>query len=530
MPQDFATEARLALLAFEATERSEEESWIRRLREYRRGEQPVYLTDRQEEYLGLKAKKANYPYAHNICQLVIDVLVERLHVTGFDDIGTDRNVAESDAPAEGQSETPAKQLSEYAAEWWDANRMDAEQSDLYEAAIGDGDGYIIVDWEAEKQYPRWTINLASDGARGVRVYNDPETNEPAFATKEWVIDDPLSPEINGLKRLNIYYPGRIEKYISKPMGPVMDRRVGRMVEMASWVQWYDMADASGAPVWPLPWTEDGTLTGVPMGLPVVPFANPHDSEINDVIPIQDMLNKADIDLAAAADNAGFRVYWVTGVDAQKDDKGNERAINVGPGRLLRFSNPAAAFGAIEPAILDPIINVGSYWIQAAAGVTRTPQHLFQPFGGTPPSGESLKEQEAGLVAKAERRQRVFGNAWEDVVYLSARLWNTYRPADQIPITRLQTTWKPAETRNALIETQVAAAKDALGVPREALWSELGYDQQTIEEFKQNARPQSVTGGILDALMRQAQEGAQTPNAAPQQPITQTGANGQQPVA
>lgn len=475
MPVDFGTEARLAYLRWLANEDSAEQERVRTLRDYVNGVHPVYLTDRQKDFLGLKAKDADHLFSHNLCALVVASVVERLSVTGF-------------APAEAGQPDQESPLASAAMQWWETNRMDAGADELHEAACRDGEAYIIVSWHAASNMPQWSINQKFDGTQGVKVHADPDTGTPLFASKRWQTSDFGQSGQSGRTRLTLYFPDRVEKYISAsdPEAALSD---------LGWARW---TDNEGEP-WPIPWTD---VAGSPLGLPVIPFTNPGGSEIADLIPLQDMLNKSDLDLVAGADAAGFRVFWASGLKAQIDPStGEEKTVTVGPGRLLRMGDPQARMGAIDPVDLTRLIEGSQYWIEAAAGVTRTPQYLFQAQGADQPSGESLKMQEVGLLAKTERKQRVFGNAWENVVYLSRKLWNLYRMAEAIEEERLATQWKPAETRNEKEQLEAAQIKAGLGVPEEQIWAELGYDQTQIERFRemqaaQQAQQESVGSFLL----------------------------------
>jgi len=178
-------------------------------------------------------------------------------------------------------------------------------------------------------------------------------------------------------------------------------------------------------------------------------------------------------------------------------------LELSPAHLLRMSDPQARLGAIDPPDLNRMIEVSKYWIESAAGVTRTPQYLFQALGADQPSGESLKMQEVGLLAKVERKQRRFGNSWENVVYLSARLWNFYR-TDRIDIVRVQAEWADPRVQNEKELMESAQLKLALGIPEEQVWQEVGYDQQQIERFKAMKTESQETIG--SALLRQFERG------------------------
>jgi len=489
MPQDFALAAQVAYLRWLASEDAAEEQLTRTLRDYAGGQQPVYLTDRQKEFIGLKAPGRACLYAHNLCKLVIDVLAERLSVEGFEPV-----------KGKGQSTegtTGPVTLADWAAEWWEGNRADALQDEVHEAVLRDAESYIIVDWDAVEERPRWSLNLKTDGTQGVRVYRDPNTNAIRFASKRWQVYDPIDTANNGRTRVNLYYPDRVEKYISAK---------GSNDGIAG-TGWEPYRDLETEP-WPVPWVDS---QGKPLGCAVIEFANPGGSEIEALLPLQDMLNKSDLDLIACTDSAGFRILYVTGASAKIGADGKPEKIALSPGRLIEL--PAnAVVGAIEPTDPRLLIESCKYWIESIAGVSRTPQYLFQPPGGTPPSGESLKQQETGLVHKAERRQRVFGNAWEDVIYLSARLHNLYRPGDAVTIERVSAKWRSAkefvdplgedkqraETRQT--NANAALLEQQVGVSRDTLVKSLGYDPE-IERAQREAGSAELGDQLLSAFER-----------------------------
>ncbi len=482
MPQDFALTARIAYLQWLAEEDAAEEQQVRTLREYASGEHPTYLTDRQKEFLGLKSKDPDHLFAHNLCGLVIDSVVERLAVEEF-------------APADETVKAP--ELVKAVAGWWEGNRMDALQDQVYGAACRDAAAYVIVDWDPVEGRPRWTLNLKSDGTQGIKVYRDPNSGQVLYAAKRWQAYDLVDPSYNGRTRVTLYFPDRVEKYISAEKA---NPGLGGL-------RWEPFRDAPGEP-WPIPWT-DGQER--PLGLAVVEFPNPGGSEIDQALPLQDMLNKSDLDLVAAADSAGFRILWASGIVKEYDADGTEKAVTVGPGQMLKMTDPNAKLGAVEAADPASLIKTCKYWVEATAGVTRTPQYLFQALGGDQPSGESLKEQEVGLEYKVERRQRLFGNAWEDVIYLSRKLHNLYRPGEALDeAVRLQAQWKSAkividqatedkqtaETRQ--INASAALVEQQVGVSQQSLIESLGYDPE-VEKTQRGADSAELGEQVLTAF-------------------------------
>jgi len=487
MPIDYTVEARIAYLSWLANEDSAEEAWVRVLRDYADGEHPTYLTDRQEEFIGLKAKDASHLYAHNLCGLVIANVVERMHVNGFQPVDSN--------DAAGQA------LAEIAVAWWDANRMDANQDDLHEYACRDAEGYIIVEWDDADMLPRWTINQKFDGTQGVKLYRDPSTNEVLFAAKRWQEYDPFSiGATGGRTRCTVYFDNRVERWISTKDGK--PRRVQvRGVEFVDTI-WEEYRGPNGTDPWPIWWTEDGTPNSEPLGIAVIGFENPGGSEISQMISLQDALNKADLDLLAAEDMAGFRILWAAGLNAVIDTDDNEKDMTIASGKLVRFQDPNSRLDAIEPVDMPKMIAGSHYWIESIAGVTRTPQYLLRAMGADQPSGESLKEQEVGLEAKCKRKQRVWGNSYEDVMLLSAKLHNRYRPGESVELARLQTQWASVEVRNESEDLDSAEKAQNVGVAQEIIWERfLGMDAEQVQRNKElKAEEQAATQSPVERFL------------------------------
>jgi len=478
MAINYTEVARLAYLTWLASEDAAEESWVRTLRDYAGGAHPIYLTERQQQFIGLKGKDAAHLYAHNLCSLVIATVVERLGVTGFAPKGVKRGE---------KVESP---LIAAVDEWWEANRMDAAEDELYEAALRDGEAYIIVDWQDGQPY--WAVNYRFDGTQGVKLHEDPSTGRAVFASKRWQTYDPLEPKNSGLTRMTLYFPDRVEKYIQRREGDPIDNKVDGELMRLNWRTWRDRDDEP----WPLPWVDSG---GEPLGLAVIAFRNPGGSEIGDVVALQDALNKSDLDLVAAQDAAGFRILYVSGVEADFDKDGNEKVLTVEPSRLVRLTDAQARLGAIDPADLTRMIATCTYWIESIGAQSRTPHYLLHAQTGDQPSGESLKQQETGLVDKSRRKQKIFGNAWEDVLYLSRKLHDLYGDGE-LPEERIQTQWRSVRSRDEREVWDVAQAKQAAGVDQETTWIEAGYDADQVQLIKDRKEAERQAQGNLGELL------------------------------
>lgn len=242
---------------------------------------------------------------------------------------------------------------------------------------------------------------------------------------------------------------------------------------------WELRAVDGEP-WPLPHS-----FGV---VPVVELVNDADldnrgrSDVAGVLPLQDALNKLYMDLLVASEFGAFRQRWATGIDIP---------VNPETGRPLEPFKPAvdriwativadAKFGDFEQTQLAGIISAIETTIQHIASTTRTPPHYLLGQMGTFPSGEALRSVETGLVAKAKRRMRDFGEAWEEVMRLA------FRAAGDMARGRYAeagTIWRDPENRTESQHVDALVKLRALNVPNEQLWADVGYSPEEIERFK-----------------------------------------------
>lgn len=459
------TDLQIAYLRALANEDSAGADWVRVLRDYFDGNHPTFVPERVKEFIGLKAKDAKHLFQQNLCQLVVAEAAGRLRVQGFSRAGTTPTNA---------SEEEQDALLMLALDWWDANKMPAKQDELFEASLRDGDAYLIVDWDMQAARPRWSLNYAYDGTQGLKLHYDENTGELTFASKRWQVE-------GGRTRITMYFPDRVEKYISTLEGKSAYGQAG----------WEPVTDGDSEP-WPIPW---------PYGMPVIPFLNPGGSEFAQAIPPQDALNKAAIDLVIAQDTTGLPAYWGSGIPPVIDPStGEEKAITLGPGSFLRMTDPAAAAGVLPSADLSQLINVVRHWTEVIAAITSTPVYRLLTSGATPPSGDSLEMQESALIAKVRRKQTVFGDAFEQAFYVSIRLWNAYRPGEAVEEARIDTQW--ADPRSFSQRMNEATGKKMLEIPDKQLWAEMGYTQKQIEDFERwNQEKQAAQANLGDLILQ-----------------------------
>lgn len=433
---------------------------IRQYREYYDGKHDTQLTDRQRAYLELKIGQE---FNGNYCPIPVDALAEKLTITGVD---------------AGDQQTPI------LWDWMTKNKLDGIQGIVHNAALRDGDAYVLVGWNEDENRPQITFEPACCDGEGVKVhYSEEDRSRVEFASRRWRISQ--GPGAGSLRRLNLYYPDRIEKYMSAQAG----EGDWRLLEPPSaWVAW----------------------DGAPLGVTAVHFKNKEqgysygNSELSDVIPLQNAFNKSLIDLLAASDTTAFRIFWMLG--------DNPAGVKVAPGSFIYSLRPpagpdGAAIGYFPGEDLSPLIALKDSMAMEIARITRTPLSYFQISGQVAAEG-TLKQQEAPLVAKAKKRQVYFGNSWENVLRLCRRLHNTFGSGPRLDETQaIEIAWASAETRNTKEDMDMMLIKSQLGVPDEQIWEELGYSEDKITKFtelKQAAEQRQ--GNVGEMLLRGFERG------------------------
>jgi len=435
-------------------------------RNYYEGEQKTLLTDRQKAYL----ERAGVEYCENYCSTVVDALAERLSLTG---------VTTDFAYEDEETGEKSDELADWLWSEFDASRGDELQTTVHGDATEAGDAYLMVDWDAERGRSRLS-------------YNAPELIQPIYdnqellvVTKVWNTSrvSPTNPKAATVKRMNLYYPDRIEKWFT--LGA--DKK-------ADWVEWLDDGDK----VWPTPWQDSA---GKPLGIPVFHFANGRFGdhfgrpEHYPTIPQQDRLNKELLDLASVMDAQGFPQRWALGLS---DTSG----LTTDPGVVWTSDNPGATFGQFPSADPSGLLKSIESTLIRIATRSRTPAHLIYLSGGLP-SGESLKTAESGLVAKAKKRGVYYGGVWAEVFRMMGLVALTYGTGEQVPpieldemrTVKINVLWADPVTRNEKEHLDSLVLMETLGVSKDTILSMIPDIDPAAEKAKKE-RNEAEAGEAL----------------------------------
>jgi hypothetical protein len=388
-------------------------------------------------------------FSDNLCELVVDAVEERLNVEGFR-MGPKGTEADRDA-------------------WriWQANQLDAWSQIAHTTALVKGVVYVLVGPGEKRDMPEITIE---DPCHTIVLYEPGSQRRRIAGLKRWVDD-------SGRLMANLYLPEWVEKYESDSISKTGSWDLAR-------VRWRRRL-VDGEP-WPL-----RNALGV---VPLVPLVNKPQlategrSEITSIIPLNDAINKLVADMLIASEFGSFRQRWATGIEVPVDE---ETGAEIEPFKaavdrlwVARGSgdiNNPPRFGEFEQTDLTQFTHAVELLVQHVASESRTPYHYFMQHGGQPPSGESLKSSETGLVAKAMRKQRLFGEGWEEVLSLAFR---QVGQDDKAGIEDSETIWRDPESRTEAEHVDALVKMASLGVPHEILWERWGASPTEIARWKE----------------------------------------------
>lgn len=298
---------------------------------YYAGEQPLaFLSPEAKTALGDRLTTMS----SNVCRVAVSALSERLRVTGF--------------TRSGQADS---------ALWtaWARNDMDQLAPVAHREALIHGRSYALV-WADRLGRSQVTV----ESARQVTTLRDPATREVVAAVKRWS-DGKVS-------RASLFEPDRITTFISD----------------------------SGVAGWRTLETIDN-----PFGVvPIVPLVNTDRlldvdgrSELADLLPLVDALNKLLADMMVASEYYSRPRRWATGLELELDDEGN--AVNPIPegNRTMVNESPEGRFGSLpgsDLAAYESAVTLLTSQIMAVRACRRTTSVCCPPSRLRPTPCEPLR--------------------------------------------------------------------------------------------------------------------------------------------
>lgn len=403
----------------------------------------------------LKITRSNY------MGLVADAQVERMVVEGFR-IG-DSQVADAET-------------------WdlWQRNNMDADFDQcLLEATIA-GRGYTLIAPPGdEDDFARMYVEHPS---QCIVAYQPGNRRKRAAGLKAWVDD------WTGDVFVTLWLPDKIYRFSATQKQLNALQSVGTEGLVSGAYEWKPRSGNGYEAV------EDNTLEEVPL------FEQPNNprmltggvSELIDLIPIQDRINKTLADRLITQDFGAFPQKWATGYPSE-DEAGNPTpGARVGRDRLLATDVAETKFGQFQGTSLDPYSNAKREDVKDIASRSRTPaQYLLGELSNV--NGETLRASESGLVSKVRQRMRGHSDPLESAVRLLRKAAGLKDVKGQ---EAMEVLWRNPEFRSEgeLVDALVKLAQ--IHVPDKALWEQYGATPQMIARWEEMQTQQAARQDVL----------------------------------
>lgn len=460
---------------------------------YYAGDQRLaYATEKFREAFGNLFKE----FAENACAGVVDSLAARLKIQGWQSSLATQTTEDVPSPVEGaptyKKVKTVDPLGEAAQNLWDRNRMDERSLDVHTEALRCGDAYVIV-WPDEDMNAGIWFNEAAY----IEVQYDPNRQGELLRGSKLWFDD-----VEEVWYLNLYLRNMIEKYHSK---------------------------GKNVPTKPEGWQQRAEIVNNPyLRVPIFHFANQAtcrhgESELRDIIPIQDGLNKSVMDMLIAMEFASFKQRYIIGMEVDVDEAtgepGQGSAKNYGVDRMMAIPDPEAKVGQFDATDLDQFLRVTDKFWASVARVSGTPLHYFYITSGDFPSGEAIKSAEARFVTRIEDRQKGFSPTWSDAMLFALDIEGKLAdvPTDRMgrkdfKAVTLSPQWKDAAPRTESELADTAVKKQAVGIPPSQIMKELGYKDDEVMRMLEESDARAVAKSILQ--QKQTPDGT-NPNGQPQ---------------
>lgn len=433
--------------------------------------------------------------AYNRCAPVVDAMSNRLRVKGFTVTGVDlANLILAASGTGAGEDTSGRDFAGQAQTLWRLAGMDKREGELYTEAAITGVAYGVVYYDAPPPYGTGLPRIWPNKAELMRVKHD-EDGRITLAAKSWLVTD--GPDKNK-RRLTIYTPTEIYKLITKQTAE------GELPKDAGEYELVKEVNQLGQQV----------INPIAHNLgrvPVVeytnnaPMAGEHGiSEIRDVAPLQDALNKSIADMLVAMEYSAFRQRYATGIDMPERDPDTGEYVlpwKPGPGEVWFSTDKDANFGSFEATDLDQFLKVQESFELKIARVSFTPVHWLVTGAGQLPSGESLKTAEAGFTGKIKDRQRSHGASHADSMDLFFRLLGVTEPL------LIDTEWESAEPRSDREDAEIGKLMADAGVPLDIAARRMGLDETDLERLadleEETATSQEAALGRLSGQLMSA---------------------------
>lgn len=219
------------------------------------------------------------------------------------------------------------------------------------------------------------------------------------------------------------------------------------------------------------------------------------SELSDVLDSQDRIIKTIADRLMTQDYGAFPMKWSSGWPETTADGAPNKKIDVGRDRMVTTDTPETKFGQFSAADLKGYMEGKQEDVHDIAARTRTPaQYLLGEFNNV--NGETLKASESGLIAKVRQRMRSMDDGIEEAVRRLREMAGIDTPED----VTMEVVWRNPEFKTEGEQVDALTKMSTLGVPQQALWERWGASPPEIQRWSEMQEQMAAAQAEQDAMM------------------------------
>jgi len=373
-------------------------------------------------------------------RLYVDSIAERQSVEGFRVGG-------------------AEQADDVLWQWWQANNLDIEAPLGYTDAYVHGKSYITISQSDPNLDPDWDQTVPM-----IKV-------EPP--TRMYARIDPRIGKVSMAIRVAYNESG---DEIQAATLYTMNETVGWFKADGEWQDWFTVRHGLGVvPVVPIPnRTRLSDLYGT--------------SEITpELRSMTDAASRILMLMQATAELMGVPQRLIFGVKPEEigvDSETGQTFFDAYMARILAFEDADGKIQQFSAAELANFTNALDQIAKQVAAYTGLPPQYLSASSDNPASAEAIRAAESRLIKKVERKNLIFGGAWEEAMRIGYKMvkGGTAPPDYQ----RLETIWRDPSTPTYAAKADAATKLYGGGVgviPKERARMDMGYSIAEREEMR-----------------------------------------------
>lgn len=396
------------------------QAWIDLMFSYFDGFPPMkYVTDRLYDIFGHREAR----FSQNWAAVVVNAEAERIQLNGF-------TVGEDDA------------LSETLNGLFEDTQLLEDADDVTIATLVAGEAFVFA-WKDEGG----EVEAYTHDPRLCHMFYDPERPHVKRMAAKWWVD------ANGKRRINLYYPERIEYYISSNKA----QNTGNANSMSAF---------------------QPPATNPYKQIPIFHFRREKrliKSVLANVIELIDAINKLTQDMMVAGEFGAFRQrYAITNADIGPLKNAPNEIWNLPAGD---GDGQGTSVGEFSPTDLINYLNAMDKLANIIAIIERIPKHYILSQGGDP-SGEALIAMEAPLNKKTQKTIDRISPTWRDVAAFMLELNSTpaANPKDITPLFDRPETVQPRTT------AEIRQINVSAGIPLVTTLRNEGWTQEELDQL------------------------------------------------